>query len=927
MRGFHGCGVAVVVFAVSCLAEEPASPAVIPPLPTEDRPLAERFAEPPPSARILRILHKQQDQPEAQDKVLRQLAGQGFGGFAGNVSFDGYVDDETKWPAFLRGVRLAKAAGLSLWLYDECGYPSGSARDLTLKGHPEWAARGLLIAETNVCGGAAVSLALPPGTLVLAAALPRRDGLVVLDEARDLAGSVADGRLLWQAPEGEWFVVVMTDDLIYEGTHAAVSLAYKKPCIDLLTPEPTARFLEVTHERYAEKLGQDLGKTFVATFTDEPSLQNYWMRPMPYRVLPWSLTIEKEFKKRRGRALRPLLPALVVDAGAVGAKARYDFWNTVGELVSENYFGQIRTWCRKHGLASGGHLLMEEGLVGHVPLYGDFFRCVRQLDAPSIDCLTSLPQQVPWFVARLIGSVADLEERPVTMCEVSDHSQRYRPKGDERPVIPVTEDEIRGTCNRLIWGGINTLTSYYAFKDLTDEQLRRLNAHIGRCQTTLRGGHQVADVAVLYPIQSVWAKFAPAYHGATSEPAARRIESVFDGVSQALYGANRDFTYVDAQALCDAKVKGDALAHGDLRWRVLVLPEADTLPLEAWETIATFWRKGGTVIAVGARPANSEKALPAKDVQALARTLFGEGEAPCVVTNKAGGTSVLLPTGMLALVPQVIDTLIGRDAACADAKAPVKITHRRVDGHDVYFAINDSAAAWGGKIRFCGRGVSEQWDPATGVMTPLSEGANVPVRLGPYGAMLFRVKGIRAPQRLAGVASVGLTMACEPLPALKPAVGQGQYVRSDLTGDVAAGWCAAATLMKGQVDTHLFMSFNYEEPLDLNESAGLAIDASVPEGQRTPAEMLVFIHTKDGGDYITGTGRYLNAPGLTRAYAMFAQFHPFGKTKGAPDLSQVTAIRVGWGGYYGAEGERIALTIRNPQRFVCGVSLKSRADR
>jgi hypothetical protein len=894
--------------------------AVLPPQPAENRTLSERFAEPPPSTRILKIIHSQQDQPAAQDKQLQTLAAQGFGGFAGNVSFNGYVDDETKWPAFLRGVKMAKASGMSLWLYDECGYPSGSARDLTLRGHPEWAARGLLVAETNVTGGAAVSLALPPGRLVLAAALPRRNGVVALDEAQDLTASVVIGRLAWQAPAGEWFVVVMTDDLLYEGTHAAVSLAFKKPCIDLLTPEPTARFLEVTHDRYAEKLGKNLGEYFTSTFTDEPSLMSLWMRPMPYRVLPWSLTFEREFKKRRGQALLPLLPALVAEAGPAGAKARYDFWNTVGELVSENFFGQIQTWCRKHNVASGGHLLMEEGLVGHVPLYGDFFRCARRLDAPSIDCLTSLPPEVPWHIARLISSVADLEGRTVTMCEVSDHCQRYRPKGDVRPVRLVTEDEIRGTCNRLIWGGINTLTSYYAFKDLTDDQLRRLNQHVGRCQTLLRGGPQVTDVALLYPIESVWPTFIPAYQGATSETAARRIESVFDGVSTALYGANRDFTYVDARALRDAKVRGDALTHGALRWRVLVLPATDTLPLEAWEKVAAFWRKGGAVIAVGALPANCEGQYPSKRVQALARELFGAGEAPGIATNKAGGTGVLLPTGMIALVPKVIDSLVERDAASAGAASPVRITRRRVDGHDVYFAINDSDVAWNGELRFCGRGVSEQWDPNTGAMTPLADGAKVPVQLGPYGARLFRAKEAGAPRRLNGNAASGLSMTCEPLPVAKINAGGGQYVRHELTGDDAAGWCAAATLTKGQVDTHLFMSFNYGQPLALGESVGLMLDASVPEGQRTPAEMLVFIATKDGGQYLASTGRYLNGPGPARAYVMFSQFKPFGgskASKGPMDLSQVTAIRVGWGGYFGAEGEKIALTVKPPQRFMC----------
>ncbi len=904
-------GLLVGLCGVLCQAAEPSAP-VIPPLPSEDRPLAERFAAPPASARILRIIHAQRDNPAEQDRQLRTLAAQGFGGFAGNVAFDGYVDDETKWPAFLRGVRLAKAAGMSLWLYDECGYPSGSARDLTLRGHPEWAARGLLVADTNTSGGA-VSLALPPGQLVLAAALPRRDGIIMLDESRDLRTSIHDGQLLWQAPPGDWFVVAMTDDLIYEGTHAAISLAFKKPCIDLLTPEPTGRFLEVTHERYAERLGPDLGDYFVSTFTDEPSLQNLWFRPMPYRVLPWSLTIEREFRERRGKELRPLLPALVAEAGPAGTRARCDFWNTVGGLVSENYFGQIQSWCHKHNILSGGHLLMEESLVGHVPLYGHFFRCLRRLDAPSIDCLTSLPPQVPWHVARMIGSAADLEGRTVTMCEVSDHSQRYRREGDTRPVRIVTEDEIRGTCNRLVWGGINTLTSYYAFQDLTDEQLRRINTHVGRCQTMLRGGHQVTDIAVLYPIESVWPVFIPSHRGATDQPAAHRIESVFDGVSSALYAANRDFAYVDSQALCEAEVADDALAVGDSRWRVLVLPAVDTLPRQAWENVVAFWRRGGVVIAIGTRPANSEREFPSPQVKEIARELFGTKDAPCVVTNSAGGTGVLLPTGMISLVPRVVDSLFEPAATCTEEKSPIKVTCRRIDEHDVYFAINDSDAVWEGEIQFCGRGVSEQWDPASGTMTPVTDGRQVPLRLGAYDAMLYRSATANVSRRLGGTVDDSFSMNCESLPeTLEPAVSQGQFVQSELTGDDSSGWRAAATLTKGQVDTFLFLSFRYAQSLDLTQCEGLAIEASVPPDQDTAAELLVFLNTTDGDRFLGRTGRYLNSAGSRPAYAMFSQFKPFGDTRGELDLSRIASISVGWGGYFGTEGEQITFTARPP---------------
>lgn len=109
-------------------------------LPQADRPLAERCANPPAECRILKIVHHLPEDPAAQDSLINTLIEQGFGGMATNVSFDGYVEDEAKWKSFLQTVGKAKDAGMSLWLYDEKGYPSGTAGGITLRDHPEWEA-------------------------------------------------------------------------------------------------------------------------------------------------------------------------------------------------------------------------------------------------------------------------------------------------------------------------------------------------------------------------------------------------------------------------------------------------------------------------------------------------------------------------------------------------------------------------------------------------------------------------------------------------------------------------------------------------------------------------------------------------------------------------------------------------------------------
>ena len=369
--------------------------------------LKERFVYPPARYHILPMKHGLPVTPAEQDAMLDQLTARGFGGMVANVGGENYLRNEDQWKVFTRGVTEAKRRGMAMWLYDERGYPSGNAGGLTMQGHPEWEARGFKVADTASQGGP-VELVLPPGEFRKALAFPVAAGAIDLDKAVDLSKNVKDGKLAWKAPQGDWRVMAITEDHLYDGTHAQASYGDKLPYVNLMLAEPTKRFIEVTHQAYANHLDDKLGQYFLGTFTDEPSLMGMLMSKRPYRQLPWSQGFAAEFKKRRGYEIEPLVPALAAEAGPRGARARYDYWLTVGELVSENYFGQIRDWCRKHDIPSGGHLLCEEGLLIHVPNYGDLFRCEKMLDAPSLDCLHSNPPDVHWYSARLVSSAGEL---------------------------------------------------------------------------------------------------------------------------------------------------------------------------------------------------------------------------------------------------------------------------------------------------------------------------------------------------------------------------------------------------------------------------------------------------------------------------------------------------------------------------------------
>ena len=891
----------------------------IPHLSQDDRPLAERFADPPASCRILKIIHGWPDEPAAQDDTIKGLISQGFGGVVCNVSFDQYMRSEAKWQAFVRAVNEAKKAGMSMWLYDEQGYPSGTASDLTLQGHPEWEAEGLLIAEATT-DGTPVEVAAPPGEIVSALAYPLSDAGIRMDGAIDVAAGVAGGKLTWTPPAGKWRVLAITKDRLYEGTHASMSLAYKHPYINLLMPEPTKRFLELTHDEYARRLGPNLGRWFVATFTDEPSLMSYFLGPMPYSVLPWAPGLPEEFRKRRGYDLSGVLPLLVSDAGGAERKARVDYWRTVGELVAESFFGQIQERCRELGFQSGGHLLIEESFLAQVALYGDFYGCIRRLDAPSIDCLTSVPGEVPWYSARLLSSAGELEGRATTMCETSDFGQVYRPQGDTRPARQVTEEEIRGTCNRLMMNGINTITSYYSFAGIDGRQLRSLNEWVGRCCTVLRGGHQVTDVALLYPIESVWPKFTPSRQGDTNSPAAQAVSRVHTIARDSLYAGGRDFTYVDGRALAEAKVEDGELVSGNLRWRMVVLPGTDTLPLAAWRNIERFWREGGAVIAVGARPANSDEQFPCPEVESIARTVFGESALPGTCANAAGGVGVYLPTGSESLLPVILDRVLAKDVDPCGTGTGLHATHRRIDGAEVYFVINDAGSPWQGDLSVSASGKGELMDPGTGTTTRVADASRIPVDLAPYGGVVLRFESALKPDRRAVPSGALPGLVVSVLPAATPEMGKGEFVQAVVTpGQGADGlpmWAAAATLTQSDTDTFLFLGFRYPDGLDLSGAACLVLDTTVPEGQTTPTRMLVILVEKDGGQYLVDTGRSLSAPGAARSYVSLSAFAPAGWASdpdGRLDLSRIVAVSIGWGGYLGKEGDTVSFTLAQPR--------------
>ena len=149
---------------------------------------------------------------------------------------------------------------------------------------------------------------------------------------------------------------------------------------NLLSPEATKRFLEVTHERYRECIGEHFGSCVRAIFTDEPSLavQHRGRGKATSWQLPWSAVMDStlggDFRQR------------IAEAGDAATWSGWrDYWAAYSKVFHDSWVAPIAQWCQAHKIAMTGHLLGEGSLGTQVAYNGSLHRQLSNFGIPGID--------------------------------------------------------------------------------------------------------------------------------------------------------------------------------------------------------------------------------------------------------------------------------------------------------------------------------------------------------------------------------------------------------------------------------------------------------------------------------------------------------------------------------------------------------------
>lgn len=310
------------------------------------------------------------------DSAVRQIRSftniDGYGGCAilpfGRNFSPGYLSDEYL-DIYSRIVEYATENGLTMSLYDEYGFPSGSMGAINgddtprfMNRHPDATIKRLDKFEYPVSPGSKCSIKLPEeGKLMSVVAMDS-----VSRHIEALTAHVAQGILNWTAPShGDWRVMCF------------MSVRDGDPNVDYLDPDAVKLFVDETHQRYYDRFPEAFGPVIKETFCDEPTLYRAQGRI-------WTDNFNERFTEQYGFSPEALYPALWYDIGPTTAAARNYLFGFRAKLYSEGFMKTIHDWAEAHGIVSAGHQDQEE-VLNPVSVSGDLMLCGKYMDIPGID--------------------------------------------------------------------------------------------------------------------------------------------------------------------------------------------------------------------------------------------------------------------------------------------------------------------------------------------------------------------------------------------------------------------------------------------------------------------------------------------------------------------------------------------------------------
>ena len=549
--------------------------------------------------------------------------------------------------------------------------------------------------------------------------------MVSPDAIKNVTEFSKNGVLDWEVPEGKWVIRRMA--MLPTGvTNLPAAPEATGPEIDKMSKKHVAFHFDAFIGDILKRIPEADRKTFKVVVQDsyETGGQN------------WTDDMISVFKERYGYDPVPYLPVLegtVVGNPDISDRFLWDLRRLIADRVSYDYVGGLRDVCHQHGLTTW----LEN--YGHWGFPGEFLQYGGQSDEIAGEFWSE-------------GSLGDIENRAASSCGHIYGKRRVWAESftSGGPAFGRYPYQMKQRGDRFFTEGINSsLLHVYIHQPFEDRepgldawfgnefnrkntwfsQMDVFTGYLKRCNFMLQRGDYVADVAYFI-----------------GEDAPKMT-----GICTPELPAGYSFDYINGEVLLQrASVEdGRIVLPSGMKYRLLVLPQLETMRPEILQKIKELLQAGACVIGPAPKYSPSLSDYPAADrkVQALASELWGD-QTESVRTIGKG--RLFMPATSLQ---PVLEALNVKPDMRVNSGTPVLFIHRATDEGDIYFISNQSETPVdiNPSFRVAGK-LPELWNPLTAEIRLLPEFTcadgvtTVPVRLEGFESsfIIFRKKGTPA---------------------------------------------------------------------------------------------------------------------------------------------------------------------------------------
>jgi hypothetical protein len=479
------------------------------------------------------------------------------------------------------------------------------------------------------------------------------------------------GNLDWTAPQGNWTLYAL-----FQGWHGKM-VERAAPggegwVIDHFSGPVLSKYLY----RFDESLGRQGDRGLRAYFNDSYEVDDASGQS------DYTMDLFEQFETRRGYDVRLHLDALFDEnPDDRGRRVLCDFRETISDLLLQEFTQPWRQWANQRGT------LIRNQAHGSPANILDLYAASDIPETEGIEIMRF----------KFASSAAHVSDKPLVACEAATWLDEH---------FLATLADVKRATDRFFLGGVNHIvyhgTTYsppdaewpgwmfYASVNFAPSNsfwndFPALNRYIARSQSFLQSGSPDNDILVYFPVYDFWSDKGRSIlrHFRGGEQEYQNTD--FLELSHTLLEHGYTFDFISDRQLTTVEYKNGELRSGQSRYKTILIPGCEFMPLEGMQKLISLANQGADVIFSQQMAGN----VPGfGDLESRQQRMSGLLNA-LAFTQQAWGSVATVGEGSMGVYKDILSALDRIEIPQENlVKTGLRFVRRKVDDGSVYFIVN-----------------------------------------------------------------------------------------------------------------------------------------------------------------------------------------------------------------------------------------------